>query len=363
MRPLAAFASAILLLAACSSDDSGGATTAASSGPDTTIAVDTTVDTVLPTTTAAPTTVSATTTTQPPQQQYAATIDELLALGRPIVLAHTAGEDEFPASSMFAWGESVKAGVDMLDMNVLLTSDGVLIVQHDDTVDRVTNGTGPVADLTYAEIAALDNAYWFTASCGACRDQPEADYLYRGIRTGDKPAPEGYTADDFAIPTFRQLVERFPDIPLNVEIKGEGAPAQAAADVLAAELAELDRSDATVVASFDDSIVDYFHQIAPDVEVSAGLDVLTAYVLDGTPPPAGMRILQLPPEFSGLQVITPGLIARATADGFPIWVWPNDRDLENYETYLAFLEQGIMGLNINFPAQGVQAVQEFVSSQ
>lgn len=363
MRPLAAFASAILLLAACSSDDSGGATTAASSGPDTTIAVDTTVDTVLPTTTAAPTTVSATTTTQPPQQQYAATIDELLALGRPIVLAHTAGEDEFPASSLFGFEESVKAGVDMLDMNVLLTKDGVLIVQHDDTVDRVTNGIGAVADLTYAEIAALDNAYWFTASCGACRDQPEADYLYRGIRTGDKPAPEGYTADDFAIPTFRQLVERFPDIPLNVEIKGEGAPAQAAADVLAAELAELDRSDATVVASFDDSIVDYFHQIAPDVEVSAGLDVLTAYVLDGTPPPAGMRILQLPPEFSGLQVITPELIARATADGFPIWVWPNDRDLENYETYLAFLEQGIMGLNINFPAQGVQAVQEFVSSQ
>ena len=363
MRPLAAFASAILLLAACSSDDSGGATTAASSGPDTTIAVDTTVDTVLPTTTAAPTTVSATTTTQPPQQQYAATIDELLALGRPIVLAHTAGEDEFPASSLFGFEESVKAGVDMLDMNVLLTKDGVLIVQHDDTVDRVTNGIGAVADLTYAEIAALDNAYWFTASCGACRDQPEADYLYRGIRTGDKPAPDGYTADDFAIPTFRQLVERFPDIPLNVEIKGEGAPAQAAADVLAAELAELDRSDATVVASFDDSIVDYFHQIAPDVEVSAGLDVLTAYVLDGTPPPAGMRILQLPPEFSGLQVITPELIARATADGFPIWVWPNDRDLENYETYLAFLEQGIMGLNINFPAQGVQAVQEFVSSQ
>ena len=363
MRPLAAFASAILLLAACSSDDSGGATTAASSGPDTTIAVDTTVDTVLPTTTAAPTTVSATTTTQPPQQQYAATIDELLALGRPIVLAHTAGEDEFPASSLFGFEESVKAGVDMLDMNVLLTKDGVLIVQHDDTVDRVTNGIGAVADLTYAEIAALDNAYWFTASCGACRDQPEADYLYRGIRTGDKPAPDGYTADDFAIPTFRQLVERFPDIPLNVEIKGEGVPAQAAADVLAAELAELDRSDATVVASFDDSIVDYFHQVAPDVEVSAGLDVLTAYVLDGTPPPAGMRILQLPPEFSGLQVITPELIARATADGFPIWVWPNDRDLENYETYLAFLEQGIMGLNINFPAQGVQAVQEFVSSQ
>ena len=361
MRRLAAFTSAILLLAACGSDESGSATTAADSAPNTTVAADTTVESV-PDTTASPTTEAATTTTQPPQE-YAATIDELLSLGRPIVLAHTAGEDEFPASSLFAFGESVKAGVDMLDMNVLLTKDGVLIVQHDDTVDRVTNGTGAVADLTYAEIAALDNAYWFTASCGACRDQPEADYLYRGIRTGDKPAPEGYTADDFAIPTFRQLVERFPDIPLNVEIKGEGAPAQAAADVLAAELAELGRSEATVVASFDDAIVDYFHQIAPDVEVSAGLGVLTAYVLEGTAPPAGMRILQLPPEYSGLQVLTPELIARATADGFPIWVWPNDRALENYDAYLAFLEQGIMGLNINFPAQGVQAVEAFVSSQ
>ncbi len=90
---------------------------------------------------------------------------------------------------------------------------------------------------------------------------------------------------------------------------------------------------------------------------------VTAYVLEGTAPPAGMRILQLPPEYSGLQVLTPELIARATADGFPIWVWPNDRALENYDAYLAFLEQGIMGLNINFPAQGVQAVEAFVSSQ
>ncbi len=296
-------------------------------------------------------------------QQYAVTIDELLALGRPIVLAHTAGEDAYPASCLFAFGESVKAGVDMLDMNVVLTKDGVLIVHHDDTIDRATNGTGAVADLTYAEIALLDNAYWFTASCGTCRDQPETDYLYRGIRTGHKPSPEGYNAEDFSIPTFRQLVQRFPEIPLNVEIKGKGAPAQAAADVLAVELAELGRSAATVVASFDDRIVDYFHRIAPDVEVSAGSNALTAYVLLSTRPPDGMRILQLPYESAGVQVITPELIARSKADGFPIWVWPNSRDRENYDAYLEFLEQGIMGLNINDPAKAVQAVKDYVSSR
>ena len=67
-----------------------------------------------------------------------ATVADLLALGRPIVLAHTGGEDEFPGSTMFAFGESMKAGVDMLDLNVQLTHDGVLVIQHDDTVDRTT---------------------------------------------------------------------------------------------------------------------------------------------------------------------------------------------------------------------------------
>lgn len=291
--------------------------------------------------------------------ERAATVDELLALGRPIVLAHTAGEDEFPASTLFAFGESAKAGVDMLDLNVLLTKDGVLIVQHDDTVDRATNGTGAVADLTYAEIAALDAAHWFTAEC-VCTDQPDAAYLYRGMRTGAVSAPEGYTADDFAIPTFEQLVQRFPDLPLNVEIKGSGAPAKAAADELARLLVALDRADATVISSFDDEVVAYFHTLLPDVEVSPGLAAITAWVLTRTPLPFDMRILQLPPEFGGTEVITPQLITDSTAAGYPIWVWPNERSLENLAAYTAFLEMGIVGLNINFPAQGVQAVQQYM---
>ncbi|MGB8859499.1 MAG: glycerophosphodiester phosphodiesterase family protein [Ilumatobacteraceae bacterium] len=357
MRRLAAFACPLLLLAATCSSDDGSGTGDAGSGT-TVAAPDTAAE--APATDAPTTTAEATTTTEP-APQYAASIDDLLAIGRPIVLAHTGGEDEFPASTMFGFGESVKAGVDMLDLNVQLTKDGVLVVHHDDSVDRATNGAGAVADLTYADIALLDDAYWFTVDCGACNDQPTEDYLYRGMRTGEVPPPAGYSPDDFKIPTFRELVERYPDLPLNVEIKGSGAAARAAADVLAAELVELGRDSAAVVASFDDEIVSYFHSIAPDIEVSPGLDVLTAYVLNSTPVPDGMRILQLPPEYSGLQVITPELVERATADGLPIWVWPNDRGLENYDQYLAFLQQGVEGLNINFPAQGVAAVHDFIT--
>jgi glycerophosphoryl diester phosphodiesterase len=369
-------AAALLALTACSGSDDAAApssaapaaTEAPASAPATEPAVTEPAVTVAPSTepvatepvATEPVATEAPTTTAAPVT-YAATIDELLAIGRPIVLAHTAGEDEFPASTLYGFGESVKAGVDMLDLNVNLSSDGELIVQHDDSVDRNTNGTGAVADLTAAQIAALDAAYWFAVDCADCHDGPVDSYLYRGIRTGDVPPPAGYTADDFALPTLRQLVARFPDIPLNIEIKGEGAVAERTADVLAAQLVELGRADATVVASFDDAIVSYFHQIAPDVEVSPGLGVLTAYVLDGTAIPDGMRILQLPPEYSGLQVITPELIERATADGNPIWVWPNDRDLENQASYLNFLDMGVVGLNINFPAQGVAAVREYLA--
>ena len=66
-----------------------------------------------------------------PFDQSATTIDDVLALGRPIVLAHNGGEDVHPSGTLFAFGESMKAGVDMLDLNVQLTADGVLVVQHD----------------------------------------------------------------------------------------------------------------------------------------------------------------------------------------------------------------------------------------
>jgi poly(3-hydroxybutyrate) depolymerase/glycerophosphoryl diester phosphodiesterase len=350
MRRAVVALAALTFLAACSnSANTAGSTTTAAS---TTSATEATTD--------ASTTTEPATTTTSPSPTYAATIDELLHLPRPIVLAHTGGEANFPASTLFAYRESVKAGVDVLDVNVLLTKDGQLLVQHDDTVDRTTNGSGKVADLTFDQIHALDAAYWFTTACSDCHDKPAADYLYRGVRTGSVPPPSGSTADDFALPSLRQLVNTFPDIPLNIEIKGDGVPAKAAADELAKELRELHREKASVVASFQDDIVSYFHQIAPEVEVSPGLGALAAFALKQVPIPGGMRILQLPPELLGVKVITPELIAATKKAGQYIWVWPSDRTLENLDSYRHFLDEGLQGLNIDFPSEGVKAVSAYV---
>ncbi|MEI8360387.1 MAG: glycerophosphodiester phosphodiesterase family protein, partial [Deltaproteobacteria bacterium] len=74
----------------------------------------------------------------------ASTVADLLALDRPIVIAHAGGDFEAPHSTLFAYTEAALRGVDVLELDVMLTADRVLVVQHDDTVDRTTEASGPV---------------------------------------------------------------------------------------------------------------------------------------------------------------------------------------------------------------------------
>lgn len=294
--------------------------------------------------------------------QSASTIDELLELGRPVVLAHTGGEAAYPGSTMYAFGRSMETGVDMLDLNVVLTADGVLAVQHDLDVDRLTDGTGLVADLTFAELNALDNAYWFTEDCGECHDAPEVDFIFRGVRTGDVTPPEGFGSDDFAVPRLEDVMDAYPDIPLGIEVKETGDAGFAAVDTLVALLRERDRIDAVVVSSFQDDVIAHVQNIAPELAVSPGPGAIGAFILDGTPLPGDQRIFQLPPEFAHTALLTAENIAAAHEAGYVIWVWPNDRALETRDAYGDFLLDGIDGLNIDFPADGVAAVEQFVAA-
>ena len=97
--------------------------------------------------------------------------------------------------------------------------------------------------------------------------------------------------------------------------------------------------------------------MAPTAEISPGLERSAAWVLNDTPLPAGQRILQLPPTVRGPRgADAGGRRARSHAAGYVIWVWPDDA-LENQQAYARPPDQGMDGLNINFPAPGVAAVQ------
>jgi glycerophosphoryl diester phosphodiesterase len=286
----------------------------------------------------------------------ARTVAELLALERPIVLAHAGGDDVHPHGTPYGFDRSADAGVDVLDMDVQLTADGVLVVQHDATVDRTTEGSGEIAAMTYEQVHALDAAHWFTEDC-TCKDRPEEEYVLRGVRTGDRPPPDGASPEDFAITAFEEIAAAHPEHVLNVEIKGEAPDAIPAAHELARIVREMDLTDRIVVTSFDDEVVDAFAAAAPDVAITPGLGATAAYVLGGTLPPAGRTILQVPPEYEGIEVVTADWVEKVHADGLVVWVWPNDAAWEDGDGYRRLLDMGVDGLNAADPATAVEVVR------
>jgi glycerophosphoryl diester phosphodiesterase len=64
---------------------------------------------------------------------------------QPLNIAHQGGEDEFPSNTMYAFERSLKAGADMLELDVGVTKDDQVVVMHDTTLDRTTNGNGTIA--------------------------------------------------------------------------------------------------------------------------------------------------------------------------------------------------------------------------
>ena len=90
--------------------------------------------------------------------QPAAAATDWTAL-RTLNIAHQGGEDEAPSNTMYAYERSLRLGSDMLEVDIHTTSDGQLVVLHDATVDRTTNGTGRIYDKTLAEVQELDAGY------------------------------------------------------------------------------------------------------------------------------------------------------------------------------------------------------------
>ena len=272
---------------------------------------------------------------------------------RVVGLAHAGGEDENPHSTLYAFGQATKVGATMLDMDLQITSDGVPVVMHNDTVDRTTNGTGTVSDMTFAQVHALDAAYWFTADCWACSGRPVGDYLYRGIRTGGKPPPPGYTADDFGVPSLEEVFQRFPDAYFDIEIKDDGAQVPELAQKTADLIHQYGMSKRVVIASFGQPGMDVFRAAAPDVATSGTLDEVQAFFLQGTVP-AHAQVLDVPPFYdlngTKITIVSPAFVDKAHKAGLAVWVWMDSDDEQNADFYGQLLDMGVDGLNASRPS-------------
>jgi glycerophosphoryl diester phosphodiesterase len=309
-------------------------------------------------------------------------------------MAHQGGEDEAPSNTLFAFKSAIRdRGADSLELDVNLSKDGELMVIHDDTWSRIacTDALCPgpdsstekhrpdteVNDLTKDQLQALDAGYWFRPGTYSHDYTPGVEYPYRGIATGDVPPPSGYSASDFRIPTLREVLNAFPNTPINIEIKmvkiqggaDEGCTTDNAiqycddieasmpvADALAALLDEpqyASRND-IIVVSFGDPLIDEFHSQddGGNVALAPGVDDTTAFALSGTVPDPDVAAFQVPPEQSGFDVPSLLLNTRnAHGLGYAVHVWTNGDQDETDASYQHLYDLGVDGIMSSDPSR------------
>jgi glycerophosphoryl diester phosphodiesterase len=232
---------------------------------------------------------------------------------------------------------------------VSATRDGKLVVMHDWQVDRTTNGHGYLTDLTLAQVRKLDAAYNFVPGRNAVSGLPASHYPFRGIRTGARKPPKGFTRNDFRVPTLAEVLRAFPRTPINIEIKGrDDAEAQFLhnADLLADLLQNTNRRD-LIVVSFNQDAVDRFHTRVPQVDVAPGINGIARFLLGGASPGAGTVALQIPITYDlngqTLQVTTPENVLKTHRAGYAVHVWLSN-DEENARVYDRLLDMCVDGI-------------------
>lgn len=272
---------------------------------------------------------------------------------RVLNIAHQGGEDEFPSNTLYAFKRSIRAGADMLELDVGVTRDGQVVVMHDTTLNRTTNGRGTIASHTLKQVRKLDGAYWFAPGhADAYRHGlKRSAYRFRGVATGKRPPPHGFKRKDFRVPTLREVLRAFPHTPINVEIKGRTKQEETAeylrnADALAKLLRGVHRRD-IIVVSFRQQAVDRFHALVPDMPLAPGIDGAAAWLLGGGSPGAGVVAFQLPITYESggqtLQVTTAENVARAHRDGYAWHTWLSD-DGESVATWRQLIDECVDGV-------------------
>ncbi len=176
-----------------------------------------------------------------------ATVRDFLGARRPRVIAHRGCSGAAPENTLAAFRRAIAAGADMLELDVLPSRDGELVVIHDDTLERTTNGSGRVQDYDLARLRQLDAGAWFGAG-------------FAGER----------------IPTLAEVLELARGRTLlNIEIKAEAVTDQrqgGAVDRVARLVRAQRMQDAVLLSSFAPRAMADARALAPEIARAALFD-------------------------------------------------------------------------------------------
>lgn len=275
---------------------------------------------------------------------------------RVMHIAHQGGENQAPSSTIYAFDRGLRQGADMLELDIHGTADEKVLVLHDAKVDRTTNGSGFVSDMTARQVQRLDAAHNFVPGRNAVRGLPARSYPFRGIRTGKTRPPKRYRPRDFRVPRLHEVLKRYPDVAINIEIKGNSDDDQGSFNRNARLLAGVlnrypERAGDVIVVSFNQAAVDRFHDLAPAFGTAPGIIGVTGFFTAGLDPGNNTVALQVPISLAGVEVANRSFIARAHARGFAVHVFTSGDDEETPGTYRELVDRCVDGIMTSYPTR------------
>jgi glycerophosphoryl diester phosphodiesterase len=244
----------------------------------------------------------------------------------PLVIAHQGGDGLWPGDTMYAFQHAADLGADVLEMDLHVTKDGVLVLMHDETVDRTTDGTGEIGSLTLDELKQLDAGYDWSDDDGATTP-------YRG---------QGIT-----VPTLEEVFQAFPGQRMLIEIKQVNQPINAKFCDL---IHQYDLQDRVMVAAFSDPVMDLFREDCPGVATSASQDeganfILLSRVLLGFLSRPAYQSLQVPEESSGISIMNQRFVRSAHRSNLRVEPWT----IDDPDKMREFIGWGVDGLITDRP--------------
>lgn len=235
---------------------------------------------------------------------------------RPRNIAHRGASDRAPENTLEAFRLARDAGTGVLELDLHMTRDGRVVVIHDENVDRTTDGSGAVRDMTLEELRGLDAGYAFTPG-GIPDEGPRANVA------GERE----YRGRAVRVPTLAETLQEFPGLRLNVEIKAEQHGVERA---VLREIRRAGAEDRLLVASQETRVIRRFRELSGgEVETAASvrevgvfyaLSVLRLEALVEPPYSA----LQVPVEHVGLELATRRFIEAAHSRGVRVDAWTID---------------------------------------
>lgn len=172
-----------------------------------------------------------------------------------VVLAHQGASGHAPSNTMESFRLGMEQGADIIETDVHVTKDGMVVVAHDETIDRLTNGTGYLRAMTLAELRQYDFGYDFTPDNGQT-------FPYRG---------KGVT-----IPTLDEVFRQFPGVRVNIELK-QIEPADVAK--VWAVVKEYKAENRVLINSFNSALTQAWRDLAGEsVTMGAGRQDMYEFV-------------------------------------------------------------------------------------